>query len=101
MQNRTFIAECMPENGTGQTVALAVKKKLEDKGIVIRKVCFICGDSTNANTGYKDGSFAWFEEIAGRPFHWIVCVSHLIELPLRKVTQLLIGDTSGPGSFKR
>ena len=81
--------------------AQAVKQRLIEKGLAISKICLICGDSTSANTGYKDGAFAWFEELTGKPFNWIVCVSHLIELPLRKVTQVLIGDSSGPGSFKR
>ena len=100
MLNNSFIAEFCPDNGTGKSIASGVCTKVKEKGIDLNRVHFICGDSTNSNTGYKDGSFSWFEEYSLKAFHWVICLSHLIELPLRKAVQVTVGESSGPGSFK-
>ena len=99
--NKVFIAEFSPAESDGQSIALGVLDCLEKKGIDISKVKFISGDSTPANTGFKGGCFAWFEELCSKTFNWVVCCSHLIELPLRKAAQSIIGETTGPGSFRR
>lgn len=36
----------------------------------------------------------------GRPVHWIVCLLHMNELPLRALFKHLDGETSGPKAFK-
>ena len=100
VEHGSFIGEFMPENGTGKEVAEGVRSKLIEKGIPIERIQFIIGDSTNSNTGYKEGSFSWFEEVCGKTFQWTVCIYHLLELPLRKIVQNKCGETSGPGSFK-
>ena len=51
-------------------------------------------------TGFKDGSLSWFEEYAGKACHWFICISHLVERPLRKVAKICLGDTFGPNGFK-
>ena len=57
-------------------------------------------DSTTSNTGYKDGCLQWLEELCHTTFHWCICTCHLLELPLRKLVQVTVGETAGPGSFK-
>ena len=57
MENGSFLGEFIPEGGSGKEIAEGVKKKLIEKGIQIEKIRLICGDSTNSNTGYKDGSW--------------------------------------------
>ena len=65
------------------SVAKGVTEKLKQKGFDLSKIFFICGDSTASNTGYGSGAFSWFEEFGMKAYHWVLCVSHLIELPLR------------------
>ena len=101
MENSSYIGNFCPEDGTGSVVAKGVTEKLKQKGFDLSKIFFICGDSTASNTGYGNGAFSWFEEFGMKAYHWVLCVSHLIELPLRKISSKLIGDTGGPGSFKR
>ena len=43
---------------------------------------------------------AWYKEYAGKACNWFVCISHLLELPLRRVAKLMMGETSGPNGFK-
>ena len=100
LEHRCFIGEFIPSSGSGRAEAEGVKLMLIKKGIPIQGIKLICGDSTNANCGFKDGSFAWMEELCEKAFHWNVCLCHLVELPLRKLVQTLCGETSGPGTFK-
>ena len=43
---------------------------------------------------------AWYKEYAGKACNWFVCISHILELPLRRVAKLMMGETSGPNGFK-
>lgn len=35
----------------------------------------------------------------GFPVHWIICLMHMNELPLRELFKQLDGETSGPKAF--
>ena len=100
MENKEFIGEFRADSGKGNIVGQGVIDKVHKKKLSMKDVKMLGGDSTSSVTGFKDGAFSWIEEFAGKAFHWIVCTSHLVELPLRKLCQIKIGSTSGPGSFK-
>ena len=100
MENKTFVGDFTTESGKGKVIAEGVKAKINENKIPLDNISIISGDSTNSNTGYKDGSFPWFEELSGKAFHWFVCVCHLAELPLCKVVQWIVGETAGPGAYE-
>lgn len=46
------------------------------------------------------GIIQHIEKSLGFPVHWIVCLLHMNELPLRALFKRLDGETSGPKAFK-
>ena len=60
---------------------------------VDKSVLFLAGDSTNSNTGWKNGIMAWLERFLGRKVSWLVCQLHTNELGLRHLFQELDGKT--------
>ena len=57
------------------------------------------GDSTNANTGWKDGTHAILEKLLGRKLYWAICMLHTNELPLRHLIAIIDGPTSSDTGF--
>ena len=90
----------MSQSSKGKVVAEGVLEKGNDQQLDVENIRILGGDRTNSNTGYEDGSLSWIEELAKKPFHWFICNFHLLELPLRKLTKSLVGETSGPGTYK-
>ena len=55
----------------------------------------IGADSTNLNTGSKEGAIALLEKRLGKRLVWSICMLHTNELPLRHLIKLLDGNASG------
>ena len=41
-----------------------------------------------------------FEKCLSKPLHWLICLLHLNELPLKTLFENLDGKTSGPSNFQ-
>ena len=91
----TYIAT---KNSQGVTIAKSILNVIENTQLA-DKLIIIGTDGTPSMTGYKSGLIASLEKLLGRPLQWVVCMLHLIELPLRHVFQMLDGTTTGPESF--
>ena len=62
-------------------------------------VQFLCGDSTNSNTGWRRGIIAWIERFLGRKVNWLICQLHTNELGLRHLFEELDGKTSSKSGW--
>ena len=87
-----------PNQKPAQSLAMQIFEWLCDFGIdeVLKTVA---GDSTNGNTGWKGGHFAWLEEYLEHKLHWLICQLHTNELPLRVLIKILIGMTTSKSGF--
>lgn len=70
-----------------------------ENNISLQDLIAIGSDGTSTNTGADNGIISKFEAHLNRPFHWIICLLHLIDLILRAVVSLYYGDTIGPGKY--
>ena len=71
MNNEEYIGDVQVDSGNGRTVAIAVKNRLEEKGI---QRC----------TLYKDVQrWKWLKDLSGISFHWFVCSLHVFESKFR------------------
>jgi hypothetical protein len=59
----------------------------------------IGADSTNVNTGCKEGTIVILERLLGRRLVWSICLLHTNELPLRHLIEQLDGPTGSGNSF--
>ena len=59
----------------------------------------IGADSTNLNTGCKEGAIVVLERLLGRRLVWSICLLHTNELPLRHLIEELDGKTGSNNSF--
>ena len=59
----------------------------------------IGGDSTNSNTGWRNGSLAHLERLLGHKCQWVVCNIHTLELLLRHLIAALDGPTSSKDGY--
>ena len=100
LENSSFVGEFSTESGKGKCVADGICKKLEEKNVDMNQLRILSVDSTVSNTGYKEGALSWIEEMTKKTFQWFICTCHLLELPLRKLTHTLVGESSGPCGFK-
>jgi len=78
-----------------------LKKTLEvlEEYSSVSSIKAILFDNTATNTGYKTGLGVSLEKLLGYSVHTIGCSLHWIELPLRSMTKLVDGSTSGPKTF--
>lgn len=84
------------ERATGESIANAAFKVLEDWHIT-DKVQAICFDTTNTNTGHKNGAAVILErDLLKRTLFWAPCKHHIRELALKEIFQMKVGPTSGP-----
>ena len=56
-------------------------------------------DSTNTNTGCKEGAIVNLERLLGKRLVWSICLLHTNELPLRHLIQELDGPTGSSNTF--
>ena len=78
----------------GQVIALIMSTFLKTFGID-STLKMIGADSTNLNTGSKEGAIALLEKRLGKRLVWSICILHTNELPLRHLIKLLDGNASG------
>ena len=72
---------------------------MKDLDIETDNICVLGCDGTSNNTGWKEGSMAHIENELGWPCQRIVCLLHHCELPLRKMFEVVDGQTTGPNTF--
>ena len=87
-----FTREKVEGMRAGQVIALEITNFLQTYGID-SSLKMIGTDSTNLNTGYKDGTIALVEKQLGRRLVWSICLLHTNELPLRHLITALDGPT--------
>lgn len=63
------------------------------EGNVMKHLRALGCDGTNANTGLRNGINHHFEVFLGRELHWFVCLLHLIELVMKNLLRVVLGDT--------
>ena len=76
----------------GQVIALRMATFLKTFGID-STLQMIGADSTNLNTGNKEGAIALLERQLGKRLVWSICMLHTNELPLRHLIKHLDGPT--------
>lgn len=94
--NSLFIGHKTVANGSSEALANAIKEIVADKLIPIDEIKAIGCDGTAANTGHNGGAIHLLELEWKRPLHWIICMLHMNELPLRA----LITNLDGPFNSK-
>lgn len=94
-----FISYVTPKTGGAVDTATAILTKLHHLNINLDKLTFIGGDGCPTNTGYKKGVIRQIEEQLERPLIWIICLLHLLELPLKKIFECLFEKGKGPNDF--
>lgn len=62
-------------------------------GNVMKHLRALGCDGTNVNTGLRNGINHHFEVLLGRELHWFVCLLHLIELVLKNLLRVVLGDS--------
>ena len=76
----------------GQVIALRISTFLKTFGID-STLKMVGADSTNLNTGSKEGAIALLEKQLGKRLVWSICMLHTNELPLRHLIKHLDGPT--------
>ena len=76
----------------GQVIAMKIYNFLKTYGIDAT-LQMIGADSTNLNTGCKEGAIVLLEKQLGRRLVWAICLLHTNELPLRHLIIVLDGPT--------
>ena len=94
-----YLTHVTPDEGSGaRGTALKVTEFLEEVN-QLENVKILGGDSTNSNTGWKEGAIHHIEAAKGEKVLWDICILHTNELPLRHVMKNLGMETSGASSF--
>ena len=94
-----YLTHVTPEEGTGaKGTAEKVIEFLEDVN-QLENVKIIGGDSTNSNTGWKNGSIHLIEAAKKEKVLWDICLLHINELSLRHLMKDQGMETSGSNSF--
>ena len=85
-------------SSTGKNIANAVLDVLLEYNS-LDVISALASDGTVTNTGRLSGAIHLVELKLERNLHWLVCLLHFNELPLRALFYDLDGTTSGPRSF--
>ena len=90
------------KDGSGKEEAVVIKQamvKWDVKGQCINLVF----DTTSSNSSPSVGACMHLELYVGHPVLWSACRHHVYELYIKKVTDVVMGDTESPGVplFKR
>lgn len=72
---------------------------LGKEGISTQSMLIVGCDGCASNTGWKGGIIFHLERKLKRPLQWIICLLHLIELPVRKMIKTHDGRTTGPKTY--
>ena len=91
-----YFTHIKPDNSRAECVSRSIFTQISPFS---HNVCVIGADSTNFNTGNKNGIICKLKHFLNHPVHWAICQLHLNELPLRRLFVKLDGATSGAKSF--
>lgn len=94
-----FIGHKSISNKKGVTMSNCIQNFVGEKEICERDIKAVGCDGTVANTGHKTGAIRLLEVSWKRPLQWIICMLHMLELPLRALVTHLDGPTTGPNSY--
>lgn len=94
-----FYTHITPNGKQAVDLAKCIYDKMELDFINKDKIEFIGCDGTIFNTGHLNGVICEFEKMLMRPVHWIICLLHFNELPLKKLFAYCDGPTAGPRNF--
>jgi len=93
-----YLTHVTPENGKGRVIANAIYQYIKDNSME-NNIYLIGTDGTAVMTGANNGFIRSLEELLDKPLHWVVCLLHLNELPLRHVFASIDGPTVSADSF--
>lgn len=85
-------------SSTGRNISNAILDVLQEYDSLEVVNALAC-DGTVTNTGRISGAVHLVELKLERNLHWLICLLHLNELPLRALFYKIDGTTSGPRSF--
>ena len=83
----------------GLIVADTLYELLIKLGVDTEEIKMLGADSTNLNTGWKEGVNALLEKKFGHKVYWSICSLHLAELALKALIVQLDGTSSAPDKF--
>ena len=83
-------------SGTGKAEAEVVKQVLMDWNIK-QQVVSVVFDTTASNSSGDVGACYYLELYADSPIFWTACRHHIYELHIKKVTEVVTGQTKDPG----
>merc|ERR1711994_1138737 len=83
----------------GLIVAETLYELLIKLGVDTEEIKMLGADSTNLNTGWKEGVNALLEKKFGHKVYWSICSLHLAELALKALIVQLDGTSSAPDKF--
>lgn len=90
------------DKGKGKSIKLANQAcdTLTDWNVDISGLLGVGGDTTAPNTGNINGLFTTIEKRLNRRLQWLCCLLHVMELPPRKLVEVLVGKSTGPGHYQ-
>ena len=90
------------DKGKGKSIKLANQAcdTLTDWNVDISELLGVGGDTTAPNTGNQNGLFTSIEKRLNRRLQWLCCLLHVMELPPRKLVEVLVGKSTGPGHYQ-
>lgn len=94
-----YIGHLTPDTGTSKSITSSIMDFFSAKEVDTSQVVVIGCDGTAVNTGLRGGVIKLIEEKLGHPVHWLVCLLHANELPLRHLIHTVDGKTTGPSTF--
>lgn len=93
-----YLGHVSPESGKAEDVTGAIMAEIGEKGHT-NEISGVQCDGTNVNTGTDGGVITLIEKKLERPVQRLICLLHMVELPLRHVLTKLDGETTGPNAF--
>ena len=93
---KKLIAVPETKSGTGKAESEVVLKELKDWDIKEQVVSLVF-DTTASNTSGEVGACHYLELYVDSPVLWTACRHHVYELHIKKVTEVVTGQTKDPG----
>ena len=84
------------QSGTGKAEAEVVQQELMEWKIKEQVVSQVF-DTTASNSSGDVGACRYLEDYVGSPLLWTACRHHIYELKVKKVTEVVTGQTKDPG----
>ena len=95
--NGKYLQHFIPKNGQADTIAYELFNVIQCYDGE-ETLAAILADGTNTNTGVDGGAIRFLEIYLGHSLQWIICLLHYNELPFKKIVELYLGKTTGPGT---